>query len=89
MSSRASTVVAPGAIEHVSRLAQQHHAAGFEIGRENRVVDVPLRIEVAEADDVAGAAGELLKARQHARGSGRRLIVQGERLQSFQCVTPR
>ena len=67
MSSRASTEVVARRAQRIARLAQQRDAPGLEERREHRVVDVPLRIEVAEPDDVVGPAGKLTRVRGKTR----------------------
>ena len=72
MSSRASTEVAPGGLSRFFGSRSSIDAAGLEERCENRVVHVALRIEIAEADHVAGPAGKLLEPRQGARGPVRK-----------------
>ena len=44
-----------GHLQAVLLVVDQADPAGFEIGREHRVIDVALMVEIAEADDVADA----------------------------------
>ena len=54
------------AIRHqpVRAVLHQRDAAGLEIGGVDRVVDVLVGVEIAEADVVAEAKGEVLQARR-------------------------
>ena len=56
--------VRPGGVSPYSGLFEQRDPAGLEIGGEHRVVDVLVRIEIAEADVVAEAMGKVLQARR-------------------------
>jgi sortase (surface protein transpeptidase) len=47
---------------------------------------VPLRIEIAEPDDVTGTARELLRTRQDTGRFDHRLVVQGKRLHYFNML---
>src|SRR5712691_3995921 len=60
------------------RHAEHRPAAGLEIGGEHDIVDVALRIEVAEADDVGRSVGKVLETR-HVAGRLPGLIVHGSR----------
>ena len=64
ISMRASTVVQPSTCRPSSRIVDPQDAAGLEIGRIDRVVDVALAVHVGEADDVGHADREILDARQ-------------------------
>src|SRR4051812_26005320 len=49
-------------------LAEHRDPSGLEIGGEDRVVDVPLRIEIGIADEVAHAMREVVETRGRSFG---------------------
>src|SRR5689334_7530904 len=58
-----------GGLQAFLRVPDDGDTASLEIGRVDRVIDVPLPVEVAVADDVRHAAREVIEAR---RGCARR-----------------
>ena len=64
MSSRTMIQASPSGIKPKTAVLHQRDAAGFEIGRINRVVDVLVGIEVGETHIIREPVGKILQQRR-------------------------
>ena len=85
MSSRTMIQVRPGGHQPVTAVLHQRDAAGFEIGRIHRIVDVLVGVEVGEPHIVRQPIGKIFQARRWIGTGG---CIHGVDLRSFMPLQP-